>query len=70
MVFERSRVLVVKGFQHDLGRAVADLAVGDMSIGNVYDGMLHVMLFQIMDHHFTIRTELSGKAVGYLGQEP
>lgn len=63
MVFERSRVLVVKGFQHD-GRAVADLAVGDMSIGNVYDGMLpcHAFSNHGLPLHNQDRTA-SGKAV-------
>ena len=42
-------------------RGCSDISVCNMTIYDVDDGMFRLRSFQIMDYHFTVRSELGSK---------
>ena len=58
----------MKGFQDYFLRSVSFLAVCHMTVVDVHDGMFQVVFFKVVYDNFTVRSELSRKAISKLFQ--
>ena len=56
-------IIVAYNVKNCVGRSVADAPVGDVAVLDIYDRVLGIVGFQIMDHNLAVRTELAGYVV-------
>ena len=61
--------VAVQRLEHDVGGAVAELAVGDVPVFDRDDGVVDAVVRKVVHDDFTVRPELLGNPPGELAQE-